>query len=149
MSGSMNLAIIVGNLGRDPETRHMQDGTRIVHLSVATAESWKDRQSGERREKVEWHRVVVFNDNLGKIAEAYLKKGSKVALQGTIQTRKWTDRDGNEKYTTEIVLPRFGGSLTMLDRAERTDDSSENGDQSSVVYGVGRAENFPDDEIPF
>jgi len=115
MAGSVNKVILVGNLGRDPETRFTKDGGKIVHLSLATSESWKDRNTGERREKTEWHRVVIFNDRLGEVAEKYLRKGSKVYVEGQIQTRKWTDQSGVEKYTTEVVLQRFRGELTMLD----------------------------------
>jgi len=114
MSGSVNKAIIVGNLGRDPEVRQTQDGTSVVSLNVATAESWRDKESGERREKTEWHRVVIWNENLVKVAQAYLKKGAKVYIEGTLKTRKWSDKDGAERYSTEIVLDRFRGELTML-----------------------------------
>jgi single-strand DNA-binding protein len=115
MAGSVNKVILVGNLGRDPEARSMQDGGQVVNLSVATSESWRDKASGERKEKTEWHRVVIFNDNLGKIATQYLRKGSKVYIEGQLQTRKWTDKDGNEKYSTEVVIGRFNGALTLLD----------------------------------
>lgn len=115
MSGSVNKVILVGNLGREPEVRNLQDGNKVVHLSIATSERWKDRQSGEPREKTEWHRVVIFNDRLGDVAERFLRKGSKVYLEGALQTRKWTGNDGIEKYTTEVVLQRFRGELTMLD----------------------------------
>jgi single-strand DNA-binding protein len=115
MAGSVNKVILVGNLGRDPEVRHSPEGGKIVTLSVATSESWKDKASGERRDRTEWHRVVVFNDKLGEVAEKYLKKGSKVYLEGQLQTRKWTDQQGVEKYTTEVILGRFRGELTMLD----------------------------------
>jgi single-strand DNA-binding protein len=115
MAGSVNKVILVGNLGRDPEVRHTQDGSKVVHLSVATSESWKDRGSGERKERTEWHRVVIFNDRVGEIAERYLRKGSKVYLEGALQTRKWTGQDGQERYTTEVVLGRFRGELTLLD----------------------------------
>lgn len=114
MSG-VNKAIIVGRLGRDPEVRSTQDGTRVANLSVATSENWKDKDTGEKRERTEWHRVVIFNDKLAEVAEKYLKKGSQVYLEGQIQTRKWTDQSGAEKYSTEIVLQRFRGELTMLD----------------------------------
>lgn len=114
MAGSVNKVILIGNLGRDPEVRHGQDGSKIVSLNVATSESWKDR-SGERREKTEWHRVVIFNDRISDVAERYLKKGSKVYLEGSLQTRKWTDQSGAEKYTTEIVIGKFRGELTLLD----------------------------------
>ncbi len=115
MAGSVNKVILVGNLGRDPEVRHTQDGSKVVHLSVATSESWKDRGSGERKERTEWHRVVIFNDRVGEIAERYLRKGSKVYLEGALQSRKWTGQDGQERYTTEVVLGRFRGELTLLD----------------------------------
>jgi single-strand DNA-binding protein len=115
MAGSVNKVILVGNLGRDPEVRNTQDGARIVHLSIATSDSWKDRGSGERKERTEWHRVVIFNDKLGEIAERYLRKGSKVYLEGALQTRKWAGQDGQERYTTEVVLSRFRGELTLLD----------------------------------
>tara|TARA_B100000427_G_scaffold218094_1_gene182140 strand:+ start:785 stop:1285 length:501 start_codon:yes stop_codon:yes gene_type:complete len=115
MAGSVNKVILVGNLGRDPEVRFSQSGGKIVNMSIATSETWKDRQSGERKEKTEWHRVVVFDERLADVCEKYLKKGSKVYLEGTLQTRKWTGNDGIEKYTTEVVLPRFNGVMTMLD----------------------------------
>ncbi|MEX0696280.1 MAG: single-stranded DNA-binding protein, partial [Dongiaceae bacterium] len=115
MAGSVNKAILIGNLGRDPEIRSLQDGNRVANLSVATSESWRDKSSGERRERTEWHRVVIFNERLVEVAEKYLKKGAKVYLEGQIQTRKWTDQSGVEKYTTEVVLQRFRGELTMLD----------------------------------
>ena len=115
MAGSVNKVILVGNLGRDPEARFTQDGTKIVNFSMATSESWKDKSSGERREKTEWHRVVIFNENLAEIAEKYLHKGSKVYVEGQLQTRKWQGNDGVEKYTTEVILNRFRGELTMLD----------------------------------
>ncbi|OUS18699.1 single-stranded DNA-binding protein [Rhodospirillales bacterium 47_12_T64] len=115
MAGSVNKVILVGNLGRDPEIRSMQSGQRVANLNIATSESWKDRNTGERRDKTEWHRVVIFNDRLCDVAEKFLKKGSKVYLEGQLQTRKWTDNSGVEKYTTEIVLQNFRGELTMLD----------------------------------
>lgn len=115
MSGSVNKVILVGNLGKDPEVRRMTNGDPIVNLSVATSETWKDRASGERKEKSEWHRVVIFNKNLAEVAEKYLRKGSKVYLEGSLQTRKWTDKDGAEKYSTEVVLQNFNGTLVMLD----------------------------------
>ena len=117
MAGSVNKVILVGNLGRDPELRSTQDGMRIANLAVATSESWRDRVSGERKERTEWHRVVIFNERLAEIAEKYLKKGAKVYLEGALQTRKWTDNSGQERYTTEVVLQRFRGELTMLDSA--------------------------------
>jgi single-strand DNA-binding protein len=115
MAGSVNKVILIGNLGRDPEARHAQDGSKIVNFTMATSESWKDKGSGERKEKTEWHRVVVFNDRLAGIAEQYLRKGSKVYIEGSLQTRKWTGNDGQERYTTEVVLTRFKGELTLLD----------------------------------
>jgi single-strand DNA-binding protein len=115
MAGSVNKVILVGNLGKDPEIRRTQDGRPIANLSVATSESWRDKATGERKEKTEWHRVVIFNEGLCKIVEQYLKKGSKIYLEGSLQTRKWTDKDGNDKYSTEVVLQGFNSSLTMLD----------------------------------
>ena len=117
MAGSVNKVILIGNLGRDPELRSTQDGMRIANLAVATSESWRDRVSGERKERTEWHRVVIFNERLAEIAEKYLKKGSKVYLEGALQTRNWTHRGGQERYATEIVLNRFRGKLMMLDGA--------------------------------
>ncbi len=115
MAGSVNKVILIGNLGRDPEIRSLQDGSRVANLSLATSESWRDKASGERRERTEWHRVVIFNDRLVDVVERFLKKGSKVYVEGQLQTRKWTDQSGQEKYSTEIVLQRFRGELTMLD----------------------------------
>jgi single-strand DNA-binding protein len=117
MAGSVNKVILVGNLGRDPELRSTQDGTRIANLNLATSESWRDRVSGERKERTEWHRVVIFNERLVELAEKYLRKGSKIYVEGALQTRKWTDNAGIEKYSTEIVLQKFRGELTMLDGA--------------------------------
>jgi single-strand DNA-binding protein len=114
MAGSINKVILVGNLGRDPEVRATQDGSKIVNLSLATSERWKDRNTGEQRERTEWHRVVIFNENLGRIAEQYLRKGSTCCIEGQLQTRKWTDQQGTEKYTTEVVLQRYRGELTLL-----------------------------------
>ncbi|CUW40315.1 Single-stranded DNA-binding protein [Magnetospirillum sp. XM-1] len=114
MAGSVNKVILVGNLGRDPEVRTSQDGSKIVNLNIATSETWKDRGTGERKEKTEWHRVVIFNPNLADIAERYLKKGSSVYVEGALQTRKWTDQSGQEKYSTEVVIGRFKGELTLL-----------------------------------
>jgi single-strand DNA-binding protein len=115
MAGSVNKVILIGNLGADPDIKRTQDGRPIANLSVATSESWRDKNSGERREKTEWHRVVIFNEGLCKIAENYLKKGSKVYIEGQLQTRKWTDQSGQDKYSTEVVLQGFNGNLTMLD----------------------------------
>src|ERR1044071_8019826 len=117
MAGSINKVILIGNLGADPEVRRMQDGRPIVNLRVATSDTWRDKATGERRERTEWHRVVIFNENLAKIAEQYLKKGAKVYLEGALQTRKWTDQQGIERYSTEVVLQGFNATLTMLDRA--------------------------------
>jgi single-strand DNA-binding protein len=115
MAGSVNKVILVGNLGRDPEIRSTQDGLRIANLSIATSESWRDKSSGERKEKTEWHRVAIFNERLVDVVEKYVKKGSKLYIEGALQTRKWTDNSGQERYTTEVVLQRFRGELTMLD----------------------------------
>ena len=115
MAGSVNKVTLIGNLGRDPEVRSTQDGMKIVNLSLATSENWKDRNSGERRERTEWHRVVIFNENLARVAEQYLRKGSKIYVEGQLQTRKWTDQNGQDRYTTEVVLQRYRGELTMLD----------------------------------
>ena len=156
MAGSVNKVILVGNLGRDPEVRRMTSGEPIVNLSIATSESWRDKSSGERKEKTEWHRVVIFNENLAKIAEQYLRKGSKVYLEGQLATRKWTDKDGQEKYTTEIVLNRFRGELQLLDgRGEGAGASGGFGGGQGRVSSSGseapasfdRSE--LDDEIPF
>ena len=115
MAGSVNKVILIGNLGRDPEIRSMQNGQKVANLALATSESWRDRQSGERKERTEWHRVVIFNENLIDVAEKYLRKGSKIYIEGSLQTRKWQDQSGQEKYTPEIVLQRYRGELTMLD----------------------------------
>lgn len=134
MAGSVNKVILVGNLGRDPEVRTMNDGSPVVNLSIATSETWRDRQSGERKERTEWHRVVIFNENLAKVAQQYLKKGSTVYIEGQLQTRKWTDQQGVEKYTTEVVLQRFRGELTML--GGRGDSSGGGfGDNDQSGYG--------------
>lgn len=157
MAGSVNKAILVGNLGRDPEIRHTQAGSKIVHLSVATSERWKDRATGEPRERTEWHRVVIFNERLGDVAEQYLKKGAKVYVEGQIQTRKWTDQSGQERYTTEVVLQRFRGELTMLD-ARGGDVAADEaaGDEAAAAGSESAPEKPPagggedlDDEIPF
>lgn len=115
MAGSVNKVILVGNLGRDPEVKSMQDGRSMVNMSIATSETWRDRQSGERKERTEWHRVVIFNEKLAEVAQKFVRKGSKVYIEGQLTTRKWTDQSGQERYTTEVVIPRFGGALTMLD----------------------------------
>jgi len=154
MAGSVNKAIIMGNLGRDPEVRTMQDGNKVVNLSVATSETWKDKTTGERKEKTEWHRVVIWNENLAKIAEQYLSKGSKVYVEGQIQTRKWTDQSGVEKYSTEIVLQRFRGELVLMgDGGGRQDGTGYGGSAPSTQPPAGGQSGGPapdlDDEIPF
>jgi len=135
MAGSVNKVILVGNLGRDPEVRNMPSGGMIVQMSVATSENWRDKASGERKERTEWHRVVIFNDKLGEIAQKYLRKGSKVYLEGQLTTRKWTDKDNQERYTTEVVVPRFGGTLTLLD--SRAGGMGEGADDDGGVYDDG------------
>ncbi len=115
MAGSVNKVILVGNLGKDPEVRRLNSGDQVVNFTLATSENWRDKNSGERKEKTEWHNVVIFNENLGKVVEQYCKKGSKVYVEGQLQTRKWQDKDGNDRYTTEVVLQRFRGELTLLD----------------------------------
>ena len=154
MSGSVNKVTLIGNLGRDPEVRAMQNGDKIVQLSVATSDRWKDKNSGEQRERTEWHRVVIFNDALGKIAEQYLKKGSTVYLEGQLQTRKWTDQQsGQEKYTTEVVLQRYRGELTLLgSRSENqiiNDQQNAEIDQSNHISMTNDIASDLDDEIPF
>ncbi|HVH78702.1 MAG TPA: single-stranded DNA-binding protein [Stellaceae bacterium] len=176
MAGSVNKVILVGNLGRDPEIRSTNDGTRIANLALATSETWRDRNSGERKERTEWHRVVIFNERLVEIAEKYLRKGSKIYVEGALQTRKWTDNQGQERYSTEVVLQRFRGELTMLDGAGGGrggamegggdyDDAYTGGDQTrfggsssgsgfSGGSGGSRGGRSPvsadlDDEIPF
>ena len=154
MSGSVNKVTLVGNLGRDPEVRAMQNGDKIVQLSVATSDRWKDKNSGEQRERTEWHRVVIFNDALGKIAEQYLKKGSTVYLEGQLQTRKWTDQQsGQEKYTTEVVLQRYRGELTLLgSRSENQISNNQQNpeiDQSNQTSMSDNIASDLDDEIPF
>jgi single-strand DNA-binding protein len=160
MAGSVNKVILIGNLGADPEIRSLNSGERVANLRIATSETWRDRSSGERKEKTEWHRVVVFNENIVKVCEQYLRKGAKVYIEGSIQTRKWADQSGQEKFSTEIVLQKFRGELTMLDgRAE----GGGAGDRDSGGYGGGFSsgprnqssaprEDFSadlDDEIPF
>src|SRR5689334_17335786 len=130
MAGSVNKAVIIGNLGRDPEARNMQSGGKVVSFSVATSESWKDK-NGERQEKTTWHRVAIFNEKLGEVAEKYLRRGSKVYLEGRIESRKYTDKDGQEREITEIVLPRFGGELTLLDSRNGGGEASEGGSTST------------------
>jgi single-strand DNA-binding protein len=156
MAGSVNKVILVGNLGRDPEVRNTQDGKKIVNLSLATSESWRDRQSGERKERTEWHRVVIFNENLAEVAEKFLRKGAKIFIEGQLQTRKWQDQSGQERYTTEVVLQRYRGELTMLDgRGEGAGGGSgqvaefaPDAGPSSPPARRGGASDL-DDEIPF
>ncbi len=153
MAGSVNKVILIGNLGRDPEIRSTQDGTRMANLSVATSESWRDKSTGERRERTEWHRVVIFNDKLSEVAEKYLKKGAKVYLEGQLQTRKWTDQSGQERYSTEVVLQRFRGELVMLDtRGAGADNTAGGSEPPSAERQAGRAPASGadlDDDIPF
>lgn len=153
MAGSVNKVILVGNLGKDPEVRRTQDGRPIVHLSVATSENWKDKNTGERRERTEWHRVVIFSEGLARVAEQYLKKGAKVYLEGQLQTRKWTDQSGQEKYTTEVVLQGFNSTLTMLDGRRDGGGGSDfgGGDAGGASSGgSGGGQSFElDDDIPF
>jgi len=158
MAGSVNKVILIGNLGADPEIRTLTSGDRVANLRIATSESWRDRASGEKKERTEWHRVVIFNDNLVKVAESYLRKGAKVYIEGAIQTRKWTDQSGVEKYSTEIVLQKFRGELTMLDgRGGDAGESDYGGGGSGFSSGArtqpsGPKESFSadlDDEIPF
>jgi len=168
MAGSVNKVILVGNLGKDPEVRRTQDGRPIVNMTVATSDTWRDKSTGERKERTEWHRVVIFNEGLAKVAEQYLKKGAKVYLEGQLQTRKWQDQSGADKYTTEVVLQGFNSQLTMLDRAGTgagssggdfgADDSGSNfgssggrsapARQPALAGGAGPREDM-NDEIPF
>jgi single-strand DNA-binding protein len=167
MAGSVNKVILVGNLGRDPEVRRLNNGEPVVNLRLATSETWKDKATGERKEKTEWHSVVIFNENLARVAEQYLKKGSKVYVEGQLQTRKWTDQSGVEKYSTEVVLQRFRGELTILDGRsgggsseygeEEQGQVSRGGDfgRSSPMErrpepaGAGSRRSDFDDDIPF
>ena len=168
MAGSVNKVILVGNLGRDPEVRNTQNGSKIANLSVATSESWTDKGSGERREKTEWHRVVIFDEHLADVAEKYLRKGSKIYVEGALQTRKWTDNSGQEKYTTEVVLQRFRGNLTMLDTRGGSSGGGDFADGGGGAPEWGGSDSAPaggsgggsgggapapggdfDDEIPF
>jgi single-strand DNA-binding protein len=163
MAGSVNKVILVGNLGKDPEIRRTQDGRPIVHLSVATSETWRDKATGERKEKTEWHRVVIFSEGLAKVAEQYLKKGAKVYLEGALQTRKWTDQSGVEKYSTEVVLQGFNSNLTMLDGRGGGGGGGGFADEPGGDFGVSGPSSAPrrvpaaagarnsdmDDDIPF
>jgi single-strand DNA-binding protein len=161
MAGSVNKVILIGNLGRDPEVRSMQDGRPMVNMSVATSDTWRDRQSGERKERTEWHRVVIFNEKLAEVAQKFVRKGSKIYVEGQLATRKWTDQSGQERYTTEVVIPRFGGALTMLDgRGGAGGEAAPGGPDDDFAGGAangstggrpasraGKAE--LDDDIPF
>ena len=155
MAGSINKVILVGNLGADPEIRQTKDGRPIANLSVATGESWKDKNTGEKREKTEWHRVVIFNEGLAKIAEQYLRKGSKVYLEGQLQTRKWQDQNGQDKYSTEVVLQGYNGNLTMLDSRQGGGDFA--GSSTGSIGSGGGGDSLPpsspggdmDGDIPF
>ncbi len=159
MAGSVNKVILVGNLGADPEIRSLNSGDRVANLRVATSETWRDRSSGERKEKTEWHRVVVFNENIVKVCEQYLRKGAKVYIEGAIQTRKWADASGVEKFSTEIVLQKFRGELTMLDGRGDSEGAGEGGGYGGGFSSGPRTqtssaprEDFSadlDDEIPF
>lgn len=160
MAGSVNKVILIGNLGRDPEVRSMQNGNKVCTLSIATSERWKDKTSGEQKEKTEWHRVVIWDDRLVDVAEKYLKKGAKVYLEGELQTRKWQDQSGQEKYSTEVVLKKFRGTLTMLDsrNAQGGGDPGNQGDPQGNHQGPAQGGQAPggnppmddlDDEIPF
>lgn len=137
MAGSVNKVILVGNLGKDPEVRNTQDGTKIVNLTLATSETWNDRASGERKERTEWHRVVIFNDRTADVAERFLRKGAKVYVEGSLQTRKWTDQSGQERYTTEVVIGRFNGNLTMLDTRAGGGDGGFAGGGGGMEGGGG------------
>ena len=148
MAGSVNKVILVGNLGKDPEVRRMTSGEPVVNLSIATSESWRDKASGERKEKTEWHRVVIFNKNLADVAEKYLRKGAKVYVEGQLQTRKWTDKDGAEKYSTEIVLQNFRGELTMLD-GKGGEGGGGGGRSGAGETPASFQRDEMDDEIPF
>ena len=152
MAGSVNKVILVGNLGKDPEVRRMTSGDPVVNLSVATSETWRDKASGEKKEKTEWHRVVIFNKNLADVAEKYLRKGAKVYLEGSLQTRKWTDKDGAEKYSTEVVLQNFNGTLVMLDGRSGGGEGGYAGGGARVGASEAPASfqrDEMDDEIPF
>lgn len=152
MAGSVNKVILVGNLGRDPEVRTTQDGRELVNLSIATSESWRDKNSGERREKTEWHRAVIFNESLVNVAKNYLRKGSKIYVEGALQTRKWTDQSGQEKYSTEIVLQGYNAALTILDSKRDSEGGSEGGNYAqpqAARPAMKATDHVVDDEIPF
>lgn len=152
MAGSVNKVILVGNLGKDPEVRMTQEGGKIVTFSLATSEQWKDRETQERKDRTEWHRVVIFNEKLAEVAEKYLRKGGKIYIEGQLQTRKWTDQSGQERYTTEVIIPRFRGELTMLDSARSQGMGGES--ESFDLPATSGRDTFPaaaviDDELPF
>lgn len=164
MAGSVNKVILIGNLGRDPETRRMNSGDAVVSFSLATTDSWRDKATGERKDRTEWHNIVIFNENLGKIAEQYCKKGSKIYVEGQLQTREFTDRDGNQRKVTEVVLQRFRGELTLLDSRGRGESDDRGHEESSSSFGrsspleraperrpapAGRVADIIDDDIPF
>ncbi len=156
MAGSVNKVILIGNLGADPEVRTTQSGTKVVNMRIATTDRWRDRSSGEQRERTEWHNVVIWNENLGRIAEQYLRKGSKVYVEGALQTRKWQDQSGQDRYTTEIVLQNFNGNLTLLDSRGEGGDTGFSGPRSTEDRGRPAAPSAPsfdsggvDDDIPF
>ena len=150
MAGSVNKVILIGNLGRDPEVRTFQNGGKVCNFSIATSETWKDKNTGERQERTNWHNIAIFNEPLGQIAEQYLKKGSKVYVEGQLETRKWQDQAGNDRYTTEVVLRQFRGELTILD--SRNDNNNENPPINPELSDVTNPEipsDSTDDEIPF
>lgn len=169
MAGSVNKVILVGNLGRDPEVRNMQNGQKVVNMTIATSDSWTDKTSGERKEITEWHRVVIFNDRLADVAERFLRKGRRVYVEGALKTRKWTDQSGQEKYTTEVVIDRFRGDLQLIDSnrggeeggdmggaprggysaGPRQDSAPRGGNSGGSSWDAGRAGPELDDEIPF
>lgn len=151
MAGSVNKVILVGNLGKDPEIRSFQNGGRVASFSIATSENWKDKATGEKKEKTEWHRISVLNDKLVEVVERYLKKGAKVYIEGQLETRKWTDKDGNEKYSTEVVLRPFRGELTMLDGKSGGGSYSNNNDEPPAFGPSAGSSSVPDlnDDIPF
>lgn len=148
MAGSVNKVILVGNLGKDPEVRSTQDGSKIVNLTLATSETWNDRASGEKKEKTEWHKVVIFNDRTADVAERFLKKGAKIYVEGSLQTRKWTDQQGQEKYTTEVVIGRFNGALTMLDTRAGSGGGEMGGGFSEGGSGGGGGFSAPRERAP-
>lgn len=147
MSGYMNRVTLIGNLGADPEVRHTQSGQKIVSMSIATSERWKDQRSGETRERTEWHRVVIFNEGLANVAEKYLVKGAKILVEGKLSTRKWQDQQGNDRYTTEIVLSPFNGMLTFLD--SRRNGNGNGGERTNGAPPAGPSGDLGEDEIPF